>query len=87
MGGFHGVDHEFLSAIEDQHDPLQHPTVGVGTEPEMPALAVIIKVLDPGRPCCGSDRVTGIDRSISHKLDQNEGPRAHMTAALRLLID
>ena len=80
----HGVDHEFVSTIEDQYDRLQQSAASVEPESKLPGRAVVIEVLDPGRPCCSLDRVVGID-SVFERRGVNshaEASASRITGAL-----
>src|SRR5690625_1925513 len=54
----HGVDHEFIPAIEDQNDRLQQSAMGVEPEPKLPSRTVIIEFFDPNCPCRSLDRIS-----------------------------
>lgn len=43
----HGVNHELVAAVEDEHDCLEEATARVEADPKLPRGAVVVKVLDP----------------------------------------
>jgi hypothetical protein len=41
------VDDELIAAVEDEHDCLEQPPLGVKAEPQLTGGRIVVEVLDP----------------------------------------
>jgi len=41
------MDHEFIAAVEDEHDGLQQAPPSVEAKPQLPRRTVIVELFDP----------------------------------------
>ena len=58
--GWHGVDDEFLAALQDEDDRLQQPGLGVEAEAQFSVgPVVVLERLDPLRPVRRLDGASG----------------------------
>lgn len=62
------MDHEFVATIEDEHYGLEEAPASVEAETQLPRRTVIVKFLDPQRPCSCLHRVFRTDSMLECRL-------------------
>lgn len=61
----HGVDHEFVAAVESEDDDLEEAAASVESETQLPGGAVIVQVADKDSALSGIDRVFRVDAVLA----------------------
>lgn len=64
----HGVDQEFLLAVEAEHDDLEDPARGVEAETELSSWAVLVQVGEEHRALGGMYGVCRIDSVLERRV-------------------
>jgi hypothetical protein len=61
----HGVDHEFIAAVEAEHDDFEEAAGGVESEAQLPGGAVGVQVADEDGMLGGMDGVLRVDAVLA----------------------